>query len=108
MQYKTIVLELLQEQYPALCAQMQKERGLLSAVQHYGLSLKGFHEGWIDRISTRKPDLDPLQLTSQALELAIEDLKEVLSSDFPPSGPVADGLSLDDAMMHIRLAMRHA
>ncbi len=105
MHYRNIVLELLQDQYPALCSQMQKERGLLPALDHYGLSLKKFHQGWIDRICTKNPDLDPVQAASQALELAIEELKDVLSSDFPPSGQEADGLSLDEAMTHIRPAM---
>ena len=108
MHYKNIVLELLQDQYPALCSQMQKERGLLPALDHYGLSLKSFHQTWLDRVSIRKPDLDPVQAASQALELAIEELKDVLSSDFPPSGQEADGLSLDEAMAHIRTAMRPA
>jgi hypothetical protein len=103
--YKTIVLELLQDQYPGLCSQLKKERALLPALDHYGRSLKSFHERWLEQAGIQKPELDRVVAMSQALELAIEDLKETLSSDFPPSGQEADGLSLDEAMTHIRQAM---
>ncbi len=44
MHYKTIVLELLQEQYPALHEKLRKERTLLAALDDYAAALKCRHD----------------------------------------------------------------
>ena len=54
----------------------------------------------MERLSQAKPDSDPGQIASQALELALEDLRENLPSESPPSGEEA--FSLDAAMAFLR------
>ena len=99
MMYKTIVLELLQ-QNPALHNRLRASRMLLSTVDLQATALKRYHETWMDRLSQAKPDRDPIQVASEAMELALEDLRENL-----PSGSEANGteeLSLDEAMTYLR------
>jgi hypothetical protein len=102
MHYKTIVLELLQEQYPVLHEQLRKNRTLLSTVNDTATALKRYHETQMDRLTLSKPNGDPAQLASQAMELALEDLRGDLpcESASPESGD--DPLSLDAAMAFLR------
>jgi hypothetical protein len=102
MQYKTIVLEFLQDQYPALHDRLQKSRSLLQAMEDYALSLKRHHESWMDRLALSKPDSDPVQIRSQALELALEDLRDDLRCESAPADTGDAPLSLDEAMSYLR------
>jgi hypothetical protein len=98
MQYKTIVLGLLQEQYPALHERLRASRTLLQSMNDYAASLKRHHETWMDRLNITKPQADPLQIASQALELAIEDLRDDLPSGSRRTGSEDEPFSLDAAM----------
>lgn len=100
MQYKTIVLELLQEQYPALHDQLRSSRTLLSTMEDFAATLKCHHEDRMDRLALSKPGRDPMQIASEALELAIEDLRGDLPSESPREGQGA--ISLDAAMSYVR------
>jgi hypothetical protein len=100
MHYKTIVLEFIQEQHPKLHDKLRASRTLLSAVNLQAAALKRYHETWMDRLSQAKPDSDQSQIASEALELALEDLREDLPSESPPDG--TDEFSLDTAMESIR------
>ena len=102
MHYKTIVLGLLQEQYPALHEQLRKSRTLLQAMDDYAVSLKRHHESWMDRLALSKPDSDPAQIASQALELALEDLRDDLPCASAPTDTGDDPLSLEAAMVLLR------
>ena len=99
-QYKTIVLELLQEQYPALHEQLRRERMLLPALNGYAASLKRHHDTWMERLSQKRPDSDPVQIASEAMELALLDLRDDLPSGSEASAP--EPLSLDAAMDFLR------
>jgi len=99
MHYKTIVLEFIQEQ-PRLHDRLRHSRTLLSTVDLQAAALKRYHETWMDRLTQAKPDSDPCQVASQALELALEDLRENLPSESPPSGE--EPFSLDAAMAFLR------
>ena len=99
MRYKTIVLEFIENQ-PALCKQLKSSRTLLSTVNLQAAALKRYHEDWMEQLSQSKPDSDPRQIASQALELALEDLRDNLPSGLPPSDEEA--LSLDAAMSYLR------
>jgi hypothetical protein len=99
MLYKTITLEFIQAQ-PALYERLRASRTLLSTVDLQAAALKRYHETWMDRLSQSKPDSEPLQIASQALELALEDLRENLPSGSPTDE--ADPLSLDAAMDFLR------
>jgi hypothetical protein len=102
MQYKTIVLGLLQEQYPALHERLRASRSLLQAMNDYAASLKHHHESWMDRLSVARPERDPIQISSQALELAIEDLRDDLPSNSRPSESEGGTLSPDEIMAFVR------
>ena len=74
MRYKTMVLELLQEQYPTLQRRLQRERMMLKAVETYASVLKTSHEAWTDRLAGEAAE-DPTQIASEALELALAELQ---------------------------------
>ena len=99
MHYKTITLEFIQEQ-PELYERLRTSRTLLSTVDLQAAALKRYHETWMDRLNQTKPDRDPSQIASEALELALEDLRENLPSGSTPSGE--EPLSLDAAMNFLR------
>jgi len=99
MQYKTIVLHLL-EQHPEIRDQLKKDRQMLPTMERYALDLKTRHEAWKDRLSLAMPESDPSHIASEALELALKELEDRL----PTASHRDDNepLSLDAAMTFIR------
>ncbi len=83
LQYKTIVLELLQQQ-TKLHEQLRSTGQLMSALESYALELKENHEAWKETLAQARPGSDPTQIASEALELAIQELRERLPSQAPP------------------------
>ena len=53
----------------------------------------------------KTPDSDPVQIASEALELAIQDLRDRLLSESAPGGAETEPLSLDEAMEFLRRHM---
>ena len=102
MHYKTITLGLI-EQHPALYQRLCTSRTLLPALDQYALALKAIHEAWIKDLTQLRPQSSPQQLSSEALELAIEELTVVFQSASAESED-GDSLSLDAAMA---LLQRH-
>ena len=72
MLYKTIILELLQDQYPKLHERLRASRTLLSTLDQQATALKRYHEDWMDELSTGEAGQRSGQIASEALELAIE------------------------------------
>lgn len=101
MQYKTIVLELLQQR-TELHEQLRKERKLLTTMEFYANELKEGHETWKETLVQSRPGSDPLQISSEALELALRELEDRLPSESPSAEE--EPLSLDAAMAFIRKA----
>jgi FtsZ-binding cell division protein ZapB len=99
MQYKTIVLQLL-EQHPQIRDQLRKTRQMLPTMERYASELKTRHEAWKDRLSQLTPGSDESQIASEALELALKELETRLPSGSPRDDKEA--LSLDEAMAFIR------
>jgi hypothetical protein len=85
MHYKTIVLAMLQDR-PALHEELRRSRTLLSTMERYALELKESHAAWQKRLASVRPGSDPSQLSSEALELALEELQARIPSDSAPSG----------------------
>jgi len=85
MNYKTIVLELLQ-QHPKRHEHLKRNRMLLSTLEVFARDLKTRHEFWKDRLLQAKPDRDRSQTGSEALEFALAELKTSLESEFPSDG----------------------
>ena len=99
MQYKSIVLQLL-EQQPEMYDQLRRQRQVLPTMEHYASELRSLHLAWQETLVQAKPGSDPSQIASEALELALKDLEERLPSVSPQDGQEA--LSLEQAMAYIR------
>lgn len=98
MQYKTMVLELLQQQ-SELHEQPRHNRQLLPTMERLAQQLKDSHESWKGKLSQAKPGSDVSQIASEALELALHELTEYLSNESPVDTEQA--LSLDAAMAQL-------
>lgn len=98
MQYKTIVLELLKQQ-AEFYDLLRITRRLLPTLEVCAQQLKDNHESWKETLSQVKPDSDPSQINSQALELALKELEDRLRS----LSPQDDGElpTLDNAMAYL-------
>ncbi len=98
MQYKTIILELLQQR-PEMHEQLRKERKLLPTLEIYAKELKESHEAWKEQLSQAKPGSDSNQIASEAMEMALKDMEDRL----PPESPTdeRETLSLDQAMAFV-------
>ena len=97
MQYKTIILELLQQR-PQLHERLRKNRKLLPAMEIYARELKKSHQGWRELLSQLWPGSDQSQIVSEALEIALKELEDRLPSESQEN----DGLTLDAAMAFVR------
>ena len=99
MQYKTIVLELLQQR-PEIHDQLRKNRKLLPALEFYAKELKTSHEAWKETLSQANSGSDQSQIASEAMEMALKELEDRLPSASPRNE--RKPLSLDEAMAFIR------
>ncbi len=99
MQYKTIVLELLQQR-TELHEQLRQERKLLETMELMAVDLKASHEVLMSQLQQARPGSDPQQISSEAFEMALKELEDRL----PPVSPTDDHeeLSLDGAMAFLR------
>jgi hypothetical protein len=100
MQYKTIVLEFLQEYHPQLHEQLRRSRQLLATMNAYAAELKAKHEAWKETLRPIRPQSAESQIASEALELALEELQESLQQE--SRADAAQPLSLDAAMAFLR------
>jgi hypothetical protein len=99
MLYKTIILELIQDR-PELYERLRSTKRLLPTVDAYAIDLRASHETWKGTIGRQRPESDPTRISSEALELAIEEIRDRLPSE---SATVeAEGPSLDGAMSFLR------
>lgn len=99
MQYKTIVLEIL-EQRRQLREELRRSRMLLPTLERYSNELKSDHEAWKERLAQSKPESDPAQIASEAMELALKDLEERLPADSRLAE--SEPLSIDEAMVFVQ------
>jgi hypothetical protein len=94
MLYKTIVLQLL-EDHPQLRDRFQKYHQMLPTLEFYAETLKTGHETWTERLLQARPESDPTQIASEAMELAIAGLEARLPAE---SRADDETLFLDEAM----------
>lgn len=99
MQYKTIALELLQ-QNPPLYDRLRQSKTLLAAVEFYAKGLKASHEAHTILLARQQPGCDPSQIASQAMEIAVKELEDSLRAASVPDDP--ETLSLEAAMAFLR------
>jgi hypothetical protein len=103
MRYKTIVLELLKDQYPALHEKLRQQRSLLPTLDRLSQELKNAHVAWMNELRRTSPDCNFAQIANEALELAIDHIQ----GDLPPESPPDETdtpFSLDEAMAFVRRA----
>lgn len=101
MYYKTIVLRLLEER-PQMHERLRQEHQLLSAMNLHARELKASHEEWKEYLAVAKPGSDPIQIASEAMEMALKELEDRLPAESPPSDD--EPFSLDEAMAFV---LRH-
>jgi len=99
MLYKTIVLELIQSR-PSYHNRLCQPRMLLPTLNQLAQELKDNHLAWQKTLSEADPQSDPQQIASEALERALQELRERLPSESTASedGP----LTLDAAIAFLR------
>lgn len=99
MQYKTIVLEMLQQR-TELHEQLRRERKLLTTMENYAKELKASHEAIAADLQQVNPNSDPAQTSSEAFEMALKELEDRLPSVSETDTP--EELSLSGAMASLR------
>jgi hypothetical protein len=99
MQYKTIVLELLQQQ-TELHEQLRLTRRLFPTMEALAKDLRARHETWKQELLAIHPNSEPAQISSEAMEMALSELEKHLHSESPQD--VTEPLSLDQAMAYIQ------
>lgn len=99
MQYKTIILELLQQR-PQMHEQLRTQRKLLPTLEAYAKELKQNHEALKQQLAQERPGSEPSEIASLAMEMALQEFTDRL----PPVSQTDDHetLSLDQAMAFIR------
>jgi hypothetical protein len=75
-------------------------RQLLPTIEAHAKELKASHEEWMGTLSEARPGSEPIQIASEALEIAVKELEDRLESESQVSDQV--GLSLDAAMAFIK------
>ena len=101
MLYKTIALGLLEENQK-LHQELRTRGTLLQTMERYASELKTRHDYWKDELHQSQPGSDLLQISSKALELALQDLRDALPATSSPSAAPEEAPSLDEAMRFIR------
>jgi hypothetical protein len=95
MQYKTITLGRIEEN-PELHERLRQSRTLLSTLEKLAIQLKENHAMWQETLRQARPNSDPIQIASEALEIACKELEGVLASASPRTE--TEALCLDEAM----------
>ena len=97
MQYKTIVIELLQQR-PQFYRELQKTRQLMPTVNSFSAWLKTRHQFWMDQLSTQ--GMSESQTGTEAMELAMSELLDSLPLASLPSADEAFSLDAAMALLH--------
>jgi hypothetical protein len=96
MLYKTMVLGIL-EQRPEIYEQLRSRRMLLPTAESYAAELKARHEAWKERLSRTNRGSET-QISSEALEIALQELQDRLPSASEGNEP----FNLEAAMAFLR------
>ncbi|HVX12070.1 MAG TPA: hypothetical protein VHC22_12890 [Pirellulales bacterium] len=99
--YKTIALELLKDR-PALHERLRVSGTLLATIEQLALAFRACHLNRMKALAATRPGSDQAQLSSEALELALQELQDSLP---PESLPSDETFSLDQAMTFLQRHM---
>ena len=80
MLYKTIVLNLLQSS--PLYDRLREERAIPLALNQLSQELKAIHEHHHATLTKANPGSSPMQIASEAAEMAISDLSDCLETGY--------------------------
>lgn len=100
--YKTIVLELLRDR-PMLHEQLRLNDTLLPTMEQLAVAFRACHLSRMRELAKTQPGSDPALLSSEALELAVQELQDCLPSESPANDN--ETLSLDQAMIFLQRHM---
>ena len=78
--------------------QLGQMHGLLLMLEMWSRELKASRETWMETLALAKPESEPSQIASEALEIAIKELQDRLPSVASPD----DWEALDAAMAFVR------
>jgi len=99
MRYQTIVMELF-ESRPQFHDRLKKSNILLTTIETEAAELKRSHREWIDALTNEESNLEPSQIRSVAMELALDELEErllnALEFEEPPELTRYKGLLVRD------------
>ncbi len=102
MQYKTIMLELLQQR-PQMHEELRQSRKLLETVERYAHELRDSHLALAETLSKARPDSEPSQIKSEALEIALKEMEDRLDANVTTNAEEGEeGPTLDGAMAYLR------
>lgn len=99
MQYRTIVMELIMSQWE-FHERLRSSNRLLPSIDMYALELRESHLAWKEAMAREQPELAPELISADALELAVQGLKDRLQDASGQEAPPA--LSLEDAIRFVR------
>ena len=99
MQYKTIILELLQQR-PQLHERLRRSDILLETLNEQAQRLRTRHLEWSAMLVEVMPESETSQITRTAFELALSEWETGLTDDSLPES--FEPLTLDAAMAFIR------
>lgn len=102
--YKTIVLELLQDR-PALHEQLRANGTLMESMEQLAVAFRACHLQRMKELQAAMPGSNSTQLSSEALEMALQELEESLPPASPPGDDSMTTLSLDQAMAFLHRHM---
>ena len=102
--YKTIVLELLRDR-PNLHERLRVDGTLLQSMEQLAAAFRACHLNRMKELAESRPKSDPSQLSSEAMELALQELQDSLPPESPASDGTAETLSLDQAMTFLQRHM---
>lgn len=98
MRYQSIMLDLL-ECHPNIQATLLDQRLTPAILTEMANHLQASHQFWIQELTRKRPG-SAEQIASEALELALDDLKQQFQARRTPS--LDSTFSLDDAMAYLR------
>lgn len=98
MQYKTMVLELI-ENRPSLHQQLASNDSLLSTMNHLAEELRTSHLDHLMLLHQTESNAPSIPLKHEAMEIAIAEIEKALDMMTPTSGEL---LSIDEAIAFIK------
>ncbi len=99
MQYKTIVLQMIQDR-PEMHEYLRSQKILLPVMEQLAFRVMIIHQGWIQKLLREKPGGSKMLIEALATEIALKELEEMLLPASPDSAE--EPPSLDSAMAFLR------